>query len=363
MPKRRRSGASGGDVVALDQDAARGRAPRNRRSAAAPWSCRCRTGRAGRASRPSRAASESVARRPAARRSSCRAGRGERKAWRLSERRALRGRRGRARCRSQLPIQAWPFARDQVPVDVGHASSRSAPRRPVRAARSGGRSVRAGRRKPSRAASSCASTLPTNSMNALACVRVPRSLDQADRVVDHRRAAPRKQVAERRAALRLREHVGELPDGDQPLPAVELLHQEGGVLRVLLGLARRGGGATPSPRSGLPVSLDRARRIMPKRVRMVPLASGSRIRIFPFQRGVEEVVPVVRAPPRASPPACCRPAPAPCGRSRSRDRPAPTRSAARRLGPGRTVGREQPVGGAAGEDRRAVRRTRRRPAG
>ena len=50
------------DVVAAEEDAAVGRAPRSRRSSAASWSCRSPTGRAGRRTR--RAASRDRARRP-----------------------------------------------------------------------------------------------------------------------------------------------------------------------------------------------------------------------------------------------------------------------------------------------------------
>src|SRR5262245_44839318 len=60
--------------------------------------------------------------------------------------------------------------------------------------------------------------------------------DEADRVVDDRRAALRKDVLERRAALALEKRVGEIPDRDEAFLADDLFVEEDRIEDVLLGL-------------------------------------------------------------------------------------------------------------------------------
>src|SRR6185369_9428392 len=67
--------------------------------------------------------------------------------------------------------------------------------------------------------------------------RMRSALHQADRVVDHRRAARREAEVERRAALLLPQLIGQLPDRHQPLLARHLLDQQRRLLQILLGLA------------------------------------------------------------------------------------------------------------------------------
>ncbi len=199
-------------------------------------------------------------------------------------------------------------------------------------------------------------------MKALACLGMAGALDEAERVVDHRRAAGGEVVAQRGAALGLPEQVGELPDGDEPFAAVELLDHERRVLDVLLGLgveaaepvrspvrdcrspapsgrgscrracawcrspADRGSGSSPS-------TWDRAGR--PSRAAPPPRFTGLGVVDQHRRRAVGGEVEVARAPARS--PEWRRPTPD--GRARA--------------GPRRHRGRRSAAG----------RRTRRRPAG
>ena len=119
-------------------------------------------------------------------------------------------------------------------------------------------------------------------------LRAPRrggSGDEADGVVDHGRAALRKDVLERRAALALEQRVGKVPDRDETLLPHDLFVEEDRVEDVLLGLGVEASRATRSPPSGEPVSRTDFARMYPQTARIVPEASGSRMRILPFHFG------------------------------------------------------------------------------
>ena len=163
----------------------------------------------------------------------------------------------------------------------------------------------AGRR--SRAARSCASGLPSHSINARASRGCFAPAHEADGVVDDRRAARREDVARGPCSARISSRTsGRSQTVTSPSRRATFSTRIEAFMTYSLVCASRRAEPLEAALGESPSRRSSAARIMPKIARIVPEASGSRIRTFPFQRGSSEVVPVARRVGRRRPRRSCR---------------------------------------------------------